>query len=333
MQRDGFKEDEILDFLEGRISTVSSIATSSETEQAVVPVPDKFEKYRKMQKNRLPEGAVRQSMQRDGFKEDEILDFLEGRSVSSEDKGKKCLEKDPVKIESHAAVVDPSLEKFRKMLTLFPEAIVRHKMSAEGLSGKRSSLYHVIILRNSLFVYFSTAEKINSFFNPSLPAASIDASKFDKYKKMKAILPENVIRHKMQSEGCTAAEIDAFLTAATKKSGQIESPPDGMPEKIISIRPPHKLKPFYWEKIKPAEVVSTVFYKLPDFSIPDFFVSILNELYVAKAPVTKASEKAADQIKPVTNKLASVVDAKRVQTVLIVMSKLKLEPEEVMKVS
>ena len=151
---------------------------------------------------------------------------------------------------------------------------------------------------------------------------------------MKAILPENVLRHKMQSEGCTTAEIDTFFAAVTKKSGQIEYPPEGMEEKIISIKPPHKLKPFYWEKIKPAEIVSTVFYKLPDFRIPDFFVSLLNELYVAKMPVTKAAaDKTNDHVKPVTNKLASVVDAKRVQTILIVMSKLKLEPEDVMKVS
>ena len=208
-----------------------------------------------MQKAGLPEGAVRQSMQRDKFQEDDIVAFLEGRVV--------------------AAAMAP-------------------------------------------------------------PVASIDSTKFEKYKKMKAILPENVIRHKMQIEGCTAAEIDAFFSQVNRKSNQVtESPPEGMTEKVLSIKPPHKLKPFYWEKIKTTEVTSTVFYKLPDFTIPDVFVGHLNELYVAKAPTSHAGKtcgKATDQAETTTKKLASIVDAKRVQTVLIVMSKLKLEPEDVMKV-
>ena len=146
-----------------------------------------------------------------------------------------------------------------------------------------------------VFVIFTTAKKVNVLFNPSFLV--------------------------------TAAAM------ATKKPDQKESPPEGMPEKTVTVRPPQKLKPFYWEKIKPVEVVSTVFYKLPEFDIPDVFVSHLNELYVAKASVTKASEKAADQpLKPIASKLSSVVDPKRIQTVLIVMKKLKLEPEEVMKV-
>ena len=109
-----------------------------------------------------------------------------------------------------------------------------------------------------------SADEIESFFQPGSSAVphvaasangSVDVSKFEKYKKMKTILPDNVVRHKMLAEGCTATEIDAFFAqsqGAPKRPNTGDVPPEEMQEKVATVKPPHKLKPFFWEKLKPG---------------------------------------------------------------------------------
>lgn len=94
---------------------------SSETDQTGQRVPDKFEKYRKMQKM-LPEGAVRQKMQSDGFKEEDIEAFLAGRivsSISSDVKGTDSSDKDSVvEIKGNDTVGEKS--HLKEMLSKVP---------------------------------------------------------------------------------------------------------------------------------------------------------------------------------------------------------------------
>eukprot|EP01036_Dinobryon_divergens_P026104 gene26104-34712_t len=246
--------------VQGAAESTANLSPSAVTDQSVAPVEDRFKTYRTMKKL-LPERAVRQKMQCDGFNEEEIQAFLDERVVcssASEEKGKGCSDKDSVNMKGQDTVaVPPNLKA-----ALFT-----------SLEGRR-------------------AGNGNLLCNPPL------------------------------------------VVVLTKPSNKNESPPEGMQEKVISIKPPQKLKTFYWVKIKATEVVGTVFYKLPDFNIPESFVSQLNELYLAKVSVAKASQNvvAEQQLKPNANKLVSVVDSKRVQTLLIVMTKLKLEPEDVMQV-
>jgi hypothetical protein len=118
-------------------STANLPLSAVTDQQNVAPAEDKFTKYRKMQKM-LPERAVRQKMQGDGFNEEEIQAFLDGRVVcssASEDKGKDCSDKDSVDMKGHDSVAAPS--NLKAMLFT----------SLEGRRGnKRARFNHVISL-------------------------------------------------------------------------------------------------------------------------------------------------------------------------------------------
>lgn len=335
MNLEGVSETDIDAFFAQRLNSTGRLSAS--TPDIVESTEDKFEKYRKMRKNKLPEGAIRQCMSRDGYKEDEIESFLS----KQEDVPVPASAAVPSTIAAGssaatATVSDPALERYHKMLKVLPEVQVRHKMTVDGVDPE-------VITR-----FFQGGEMSASApVAAATSASSMDNSKFEKYRKMKTLLPDAVVRHKMLAEGCTPAEIDSFLsgtagaglaggTAAPKKPSE-SAPPEGMQEKVLSVKPPHKLKPFFWEKMRTADIKETLFYLLPDFSIPASVLTLLDDLYAAKGAAL--SNKPSDPSNGLTRtssgqipKLISVVDSKRVQTLLIVMSKLKLEPEAVMQI-
>ena len=96
--------------VQGADESTANLPPSAMTDQTVAPVEDRFKTYRTMKKL-LPERAVRQKMQCDGFNEEEIQAFLDGRVVcssASEEKGKDCSDKDSVNMKGHDTVAVPS---------------------------------------------------------------------------------------------------------------------------------------------------------------------------------------------------------------------------------
>ena len=299
---------------------------------------DKFEKYRKMLKM-LPSAAVQQKMTMDGISAAEIESFLsEGSKPTSEQSTVPTAT--PVQ-------ADDKLEKYRKMLKLLPEHAVRQKMSLEGY----------------------TAQQIDSFVqgtvqSPAPPASGGEgpfSPKYEKFMKMLKLLPEHAVRQKMTMEGISVEEIEQVLSAskgigsATSVSKPTDgginqqdapddftTPPDGMEPKVLAVKPSVKLKGLYWSKLKSAEVKNTVFHKLHDFPIPSNYLQEIDKLFAATASKVvgrrtdgeqvknKAAEDASEE-KDKSNKLISVVDSNRIQNILIVMGKLRLGPEDVMR--
>jgi hypothetical protein len=164
---------------------------------------------------------------------------------------------------------------------------------------------------------------------------------------MRKMLPEGAVRQKMSGDGFTPQEIENFfgvrggdtvavannvLTTPPKPAAPaIELPPEGMSAKP-KIKPNVKLKGLFWTKIKPDAIEETVWHRLPDFQLSSKEVSQLEEWFSTKGPAENASTKKAEsKTDDATPKLISILDGKRTQSVLILLGKLRVAPEELVK--
>lgn len=335
------------------VEVTTAINPTVEVQIASEVIPDKYDKYRKMMKL-LSEGAVKQKMTMDGFSTIEIDQFLTGKPAI-----------DPIKVTSRigallpAAVsgigvplppnTDEKLEKYQKMMKILPEHAVRQKMAMDGF----------------------TIEHIDNFIRNKGESTStgdmgIASPKYEKYIKMLKMLPETAVRQKMVMDGMPNSEIDQFFFAKNNEStGEVSakaaallsaggegsqkeaaedsfSPPEGMEPKVIVNKPAVKLKGLFWSKLKPTEVKTTVFHRLSDFSIDSQYLHEIDTLFAAntaksaKKTDSESNSSATDtalltEEKARSVKLISVVDSNRVQNILIVMGKLRLGPEDIMR--
>jgi hypothetical protein len=197
MSSEGISASDIEAFFQGKVMSSSSASTSTDAGTAAAPASAggedaKFEKFRKMQKMSLPEGAIRQKMMTEGIPAAEIDQFFSGPVPASGP---------AASAPTAAAGEDPKFEKFRKMQKMsLPEGAIRQKMTTEGIA---------------------TAE-IDQFFSGPVPSAAAapaaseqpaEDPKFAKFRKMQTMhMPDGAIRQKMTSEGISVAEQDAFFS-------------------------------------------------------------------------------------------------------------------------
>jgi hypothetical protein len=160
----------------------------------------KFEKYRKMQKLNIPEGAIRQKMMAEAIPPNEIEAFFLGPVLSQ---AEALSEPEPAE--------DPKFEKFRKMQKMgLPEGAIRQKMSTEGISLTEQE------------IFFSAKPAAKSEPEPEQPA---EDPKFEKFRKMQKMgLPEGAIRQKMNTEGISADEQESFFSGKPVAKPNEEDP-------------------------------------------------------------------------------------------------------------
>ena len=142
MRLDGISDEDAEAFFQARLTA---------TTQPPV-VSDGLDTYRKMKKNKLPDGAIRQKMAKDGLSEQEIEDIMNSNKLSSPATASPP-QAQPDLTSSLPPVPPPApspMEKYEKMRKMFPEAVLRHKMTADGLSGDSHPLYTptIVIIKN-----------------------------------------------------------------------------------------------------------------------------------------------------------------------------------------
>eukprot|EP01040_Poterioochromonas_malhamensis_P000881 gene881-934_t len=168
----------------------------------------KYSKYEKM-KAILPEGAVRHKMNLDGFTPEEIENFLNG---------------------TYQTQSTPPLP--------------RATPPARAPPPPRPPADTTIIERSTPSPRPPPPRPPPKAPTPTIPPpASIasspietEGSRFAKYEKMKSILPEGAVRQKMNLEGFTPDEIEAFFGGTTTSS--TNQPPPPRPPSAPSPRPP-----------------------------------------------------------------------------------------------
>lgn len=95
-----------------------------------VPQDQKYEKYEKMFKAGLPEGAIRSKMTLDSFSTADIESYLANRSSATA----KKVGSGPGLEDAKDITKDEKYEKYTKMLKILPRGAVENKMRMDGLS-------------------------------------------------------------------------------------------------------------------------------------------------------------------------------------------------------
>lgn len=206
---------------------------------------------------------------------------------------------------------------------------------------------------------FTDAE-IDAFMSGKPPPASSTESKqeavdprFEKYEKMKKMLPEPAIKQKMTMDGFTQQEIDAFFNGGAPKSA-LKSPlnktksgkivsfnaGDAKPAAVTPPAPPPrkpkynvKMKNIYWNKLSETEVKTTLWKDIKQYELNEGIRKDLEEWFAAKAAKDMASIATAAlavvKLEKKIPKAVSLLDGKKTQNTLIALGKLKKTPVEI----
>ena len=162
-----------------------------------------LEKYTRMRKMGIPDGAIRHKMKQDGVEAANIATFFSSSAAPMERTELPVAGRAPAAalIGEDAIKSREDLKTYFKMKKLgLPDGAIRQKMQKDGMSGA----------------------DIAAFFGERPPAAAAVSSKTNsnvnnrddmkKYFKMKKMgLPEGAVRQKMQTDGMSAADIAAFF--------------------------------------------------------------------------------------------------------------------------
>ena len=185
MSVDGFTTSEIDSFL-GSAPEMPVPTNHTSTSPTA-----KLGKYTKMRAI-LPENAVRQHMAADGFSPEMCDKFF--ASAPSET---GTIVVDTIR------VTDVHFKKYMKMKSLFPECVLRQKMSVDGFFSSEIDAF-----------------LINGPLTGSTPplCRPVSATRLVKYAKMKAMLPEGAVRQKMTVDGCSPTSIDTFFASEPASS-------------------------------------------------------------------------------------------------------------------
>ena len=166
---------------------------SSETEVLIKDDPA-FQKYLKMRKMGLPDGAIRNAMQRDGV-DTSILDFDWDKSVKSQT-AKINDAPDEIPIKN-----DPTFQKYFQMRKMgLPDGAIRNAMKRDGVDD-------CVLDMDSERSWQSQANEAKESDDDGVPLN--DDPAFQKYFKMRKMgLPDGAIRNAMERDGVDSSIID-----------------------------------------------------------------------------------------------------------------------------
>ena len=202
------------------------------------------------------------------------------------------------------------------------------------------------------------------------PAAAGGAPdpRYEKYTKMKKMLPEGAVRQKMMGDGFSQAEIDGFFSGAAapagpaaggggglpmgglpkpnplagigaRAAGGLPKPaapaapvavvPAGMKEKP-KVAPAVKMKGLFWTKLKPEEIDNTIWKTAgnEDVAFSASEMKFLEDQF-SSAPAKTMTADPSAAAAAAKPKAISYLDGKRVQQVLITLGKLRKTPKEI----
>lgn len=301
----------------------------------------RFEKFEKMKKSGIPEGAIRQKMSLEGISSSDTDAFFAGTLSAA-------ATTTPAAVSVPTASLDPRFEKFEKMKKSgIPEGAIRQKMSLDGLSPSD--------IDNFFSAAVASPSPSSSSLSSSPPSSApplLSNIKFAKYEKMMKMLPEGAVRQKMMTDEISPAEIDTFFanmqsgglaggapTSPVKKKEDTDSnlPPAGMQVKPkLKHAEDVKLKGIFWTKLKSDEVVGTVWHRAEDINLTIEEEKKLENWFGAKPSADSKSASAAassssplSAILPVKN--VSLFDGKRTQNVSIALGRLRMTPQQIVK--
>ena len=176
---------------------------------AQVPAPaldPKYAKYAKMRKMKMPEGAIRQAMQRDGVDPEP---FFSAPAAA-------------IPAQVPAPALDPKYAKYAKMRKMkMPEGAIRQAMQRDGVDPEP---------------FFSAPAAATP---AQVPAPALDA-KYAKYEKMRKMkMPEGAIRQAMQRDG---VDPEPFFRGPSAPAAPLLLLPQPKSQLLLSIQSTQSMK-------------------------------------------------------------------------------------------
>ncbi|GBG24385.1 Formin-like protein 3 [Hondaea fermentalgiana] len=193
-------------------ATVSVGSTSSQAGNAVFEavVDPKFEKYAKMRKAGLPEGAIANCMTKDGISAPEQQAFF-----GSADSANAPTSAPAVSTPNSSVQIDPKLVKYARMKQAgLPRGAIDNCMTRDGISSSQQAAFWG---ESGGAASGSDNAKITKPLDPEL-------IKYDKMQK--AGLPEGAIRNAMARDGLSA-ETQATFFEGSNASASAAPETDG----------------------------------------------------------------------------------------------------------
>lgn len=220
MARDGV-DASALD-LDKEKSFKSQTLSIDAVEDSGIPIKDDpaFQKYFKMMKMGLPEGAIRNAMARDGL-DASVLDLDPNKSLRSQ------IKSDEVKDDGIPIKDDPNFQKYFKMLKMgLPHGAVRNAMDRDGADASILDLDPEKSLKSQRNGP-STVDAVDE----DIPIR--DDPAFQKYFKMvKMGLPEGAVRNAMDRDGVDSTVLDLDPTKSLQfQRNVLPDEDDGVPLK------------------------------------------------------------------------------------------------------
>jgi hypothetical protein len=178
-----------------------------------------YQKYFKMLKMGLPDGAVRHAMQKDGI-DPSILDLDPEKSLRSQSKKEECGDAD-TKDGAIPLKDDPAYQKYFKMLKMgLPDGAVRNAMRRDGVDDSVLGLDPEKSLKSQTMGVKEADDGLPLKDDPS----------YQKYFKMRQMgLPDGAVRNAMQRDGVDASVLDLdperSLKAQSKGKVKVDDDP------------------------------------------------------------------------------------------------------------
>ena len=196
--------------------TVSAPSNASASELAIQDDP-RFVKYAKMKSVGLPEGAIRNAMQRDEV-DTSILDLDWTKSLASQTGGTAVA---PSQADSEPAIKDdPRFEKYAKMKSVgLPDGAIRNAMQRDEVDTSILDLDWSKSLASQ-----TGGSAAGGAMSDNEPAIK-DDPRFEKYAKMKSVgLPEGAIRNAMLRDGVDVSilDLDWDRSLISQRAGKAE---------------------------------------------------------------------------------------------------------------
>jgi Subunit CCDC53 of WASH complex len=323
MQRDGVDMCSlcaILD-LDPEKSLKSQRKTESSTTESSddgVPIKDDpaYEKYFKMKKMGLPDGAVRNSMQRDGV-DVSILDMDPEKSLKSQRKTERL---DTESSDNDVPIKeDPSYKKYFKMKKMcLPDDAIRNAMQRDGVDVSILDMDPEKSLK-------SQRHYVSEVIGTPLKEDA-DWSKY--FKMLQMGLPLAAVKNAVERDGKDSSVLD--LDPSKPLIAQRKVTDVMTPISLQKKKKPVKRKKIYWNPLHSGQIKSNSLWSHVkgrlQMSQLQYDEKEFADLFTESAdPVDKKNGRLENQNKLKAKKSVQVIDGKRSMNGGIILARLKID--------
>jgi len=295
------------------------------------------QRYRKIMKMGLPEGAVRHKMISDGVSERIVEAVISGKNSSHSQT--PILQKQSVNTSGGRSSLslgeEKIAEKYRKMVKIgMPKGAVLHKMIADGVSAKIQDAVMAgessSAIRTSSATSSSTGRKKNDTYPAADPgnatrsirsSLSLEEEKIAvQYRTMVKIkMPEGAIRHKMIADEVSAKIQDSVFGRDIPEMSSSSSP---QPPPPSSSSRGGKARGNFSSLSREDEIVATPYRKMMKMGMPEGAVkhkmtvdgisasiqnSVLRDEIPNEDPLGGAGGSTASHMRPPANPMAAAI--------------------------